>query len=257
MILTLSSCEKELDFKYHDIDPLTVIEAELTPDGAKVGITYTTPMDEPMDLTRLTDAVVTLTDLTDGSVYDLSPDAEGYYRDLTPGIPGHEYSLVVERAGCRYEAHATMFAPTEMVSLEFNWIKMPYDYVAVLQGKFRDNPEDPGECYWIRLYRNGEIYRWAEMNDMSAADGICTFFTMTSRKDTDEEEEKDVLVDGDTMTCVVTPVSRDMMEYLEALSNDSNGPAMFSGDECLGYFMASSPASRSVVFHPDDIPEYK
>lgn len=80
----MASCEKELDFKYNDIEPLTVIEAEITPDGAKVGITLTTPMDEPMDRSHLTDAVVTLTDLTDGTVYDLSVDAEGFFTDPTP-----------------------------------------------------------------------------------------------------------------------------------------------------------------------------
>lgn len=49
LMAAMTSCEKELDFKYHDIAPLTVIEGELTPDGAKVGITLTTPMAEPMD----------------------------------------------------------------------------------------------------------------------------------------------------------------------------------------------------------------
>lgn len=256
-MLMLASCEKELDFKYHDIDPLTVIEAELTPDGTKVGITLTTPMDEPMDRTHLTDAVVTLTDLTDGDVYTLRTDAEGFFVDPTPGIVGHDYRLVVERAGCRYEAEATMYPPAEIESLEFNWIKMPYDYVAVLQGRFYDNKDLEGESYWIKLYRNGEIYQWGEMDDRSAVDGITTFTTMTTRKDTDQEDDKTVLFDGDVLTCTVLPISRAMHDYLEALQNDSNGPAMFSGDKCLGYFIATSPVSESIVFHPDEIPEYK
>ncbi|MDE5750269.1 MAG: hypothetical protein K2H87_05825, partial [Duncaniella sp.] len=74
LMALLTSCEKELDIRYHDIDPLTVIEAELTPDGARVGITMTTPMDEPMDLTRLTDATVTLDARPDGTVLSLSED---------------------------------------------------------------------------------------------------------------------------------------------------------------------------------------
>lgn len=256
MFLT-ASCEKELDFEYHDIDPLTVIEAELTPEGAKVGITYTTPMNEPMDRTRLTDATVTLTDLTDGTAYSLHPDEEGFFVDPTPGIAGHDYRLSVKRAGCRYEADATMYAPTEIESLEFNWIKMPYDYVAVFQGRFLDNTATQGECYWIKLYRNGEIYQWGEMDDRSAVDGISTFFTMTTRMDTDEEDDDTVLFDGDVITCTVSPISRAMHDYLEALQNDSNGPAMFSGDKCLGYFLATSPVSASVVFHPDELLEYK
>ncbi|MDE5645012.1 MAG: DUF4249 domain-containing protein, partial [Muribaculaceae bacterium] len=235
----------------------TVSEAELTRVGANGGKPSTTPMNEPMDRTRLTDATVTLTDLTDGIAYSLHPDEEGFFVDPTPGIAGHDYQLSVERAGCRYEADATMYAPTEIESLEFNWIKMPYDYVAVFQGRFLDNAAIQGECYWIKLYRNGEIYQWGEMDDRSAVDGISTFFTMTTRMDTDEEDDDTVLFDGDVITCTVSPISRAMHDYLEALQNDSNGPAMFSGDKCLGYFLATSPVSASVVFHPDELPEYK
>lgn len=257
MMLMFSSCEKELDFDYHDIEPLTVIEAELTPDGAKVGITYTTPMDEPMNRTRLTDATVTLTDLTDGTVYNLRTDADGFFVDPTPGIVGHDYRLVVEREGRRYEADATMYPPTEIESLEFFWIKMPYDYVAVLQGGFYDNKTLNGESYWVKIYRNGEIYQWGEMDDSIAVDGVCTLLSMTTRKNTDEEEDDTVLYDGDVITCTVSPISRSMHDYLEALENESNGPAMFRGDKCLGYFMATSPVSDTVVFHPDELPEYK
>ncbi|MDE6611443.1 MAG: DUF4249 domain-containing protein [Muribaculaceae bacterium] len=256
MMILFSSCEKELDFEYHYIDPLTVIEAELTPDGAKIGITYTTPMDEPMDRTLLTDAVVTLTDLTDGSVYYLQTDSEGYFVDNTPGIAGHDYRLTVERAGCHYEARVTMYPPTEIESLEFNWIKMPYDYVAVFQGHFYDNKAAEDDCYWIKLYRNGKIYQWGEMDDRSAVDGISTFFTMTTRMDTSEEDDDTVLFEGDVITFTVSPISEAMHDYLEALQNNSNGPAMFSGDKCLGYFMASSPVSASIIFHPDEIPYY-
>lgn len=256
MMMVLVSCEKELDISYHNIDPITVIEAELTPDGSRVGITMTTPMGEPMDRTRLTDAVVTLTDLTDEVTYDLHADDDGYFVNPTPGITGHDYRLTVERAGCRYEAVATMYPATEIESIEFNWIKMPYDYVAVFQGQFYDNAATEGDCYWIKLYRNGEIYMWGEMDDRGAVDGICTCATMTTRRDTDEEDEEDVLYDGDVITFTVMQISGEMHDYLEALQNGSNGPAMFSGGKCLGYFVASSPVSDYMELHPDEIPEY-
>lgn len=256
-VLCLVSCKKELDFKYHDIDPITVIEAELTPEGIKVGITLTTPMDEPMDRTRLTDASVSLFDLTDRLSFDLMPDENGFFTGPVSGIVGHDYLLSVNRGEYRYEAETTMYAPTEIVSLEFNWIKMPYDYVAVLQGRFLDNQDSQGDCYWVKLYRNGKIYQWGEIDDRSAVDGVSTYFTMTTRMDTDEEEDDTVLFDGDVMTCSVCRISRDMHDYLEALQNDSNGPSMFTGGKCLGYFIATSPVERSVVFHPDEIPEYK
>lgn len=256
-VLFFPSCERTLDFKYHDIEPLTVIEGELTSEGAKIGITLTTPMDEPMDLNRLTDASVVITDLTADIEYDLTADADGFFTDSTPGIPGHRYRLRVERDGNTYDMETTMYAPTEIIDAQFNWISMPYDKVAVFQARYLDNPADSGDCYWVKLYRNGEIYSWQEQDDRTADEGVNTFFTMTSRKDTDEEEDDEVLFDGDVMTVTVTPISREMHDYLEALQNDSNGPALFSGPRVLGYFLASTPTSRSVTFRPDEIPEYK
>ena len=253
----MSSCSKDLDFKYHDIDPLTVIEAELTPGGSRVAITLTTPMDEPMDRTRLTDATVTLRDLSTDTEFLLHADPDGYFIDPTPGIPGHDYCLIVQRGTAIYEAETHMYPPTEIVSLEFNWINMPYDQVAVLQAQYLDDPSTDQECYWVKLYRNGEIYSWQEQDDRGAVDGVATFFTMTSRRDTDEEEDDEVLFDGDEMTFTVTQISKAMHDYLEALQHDSNGPAMFTGPRVLGYFLASSPVSRTITFHPDQIPEYK
>ena len=256
-LLLFSSCEKEIDFKYHDIEPLTVIEGELTAEGARIGITLTTPMDEPMDRTPIVDASVVITDLTKDVEYILSPDSKGFFADPTPGIPGHRYRLTVKREGNTYSMETLMYPATEIIDAEFNWISMPYDKVAVFQARYLDNPADTGDCYWIKLYRNGEIYSWQEQDDRTAADGVNTFFTMTSRKDTDKEDDDEVLFDGDVMTVTVTPVSREMHDYLEALQNDSNGSFLFSGPRVLGYFLASTPVSRSVTFHPDQIPEYK
>ena len=256
MLLTLMSCEKNLDLKYHDIEPLTVIEAELTQEGIKVGLKLTTPMDEPMDRTLLTDAEIILTDINSGSEYNLTRDSEGYYVDATPGVIGHEYKLTVARNGDVYEAKTVMYPSTEIIGLEFNWINMPYDQVAVLQAQFMEDTSQDGDCYWIKLYRNGEIYLWQEADDRNAVNGIGTFLTMTSRKDTDEEEDDEVLFDGDVMTFSICRISRSLHDYLEALQNDSSGPAMFSGPRCLGYFIATIPASKSITFHPDEILTY-
>ena len=256
-MLLMTACQRDIDIEYHDIAPLTVIEAELTPDGAKVAIRLTTPMDEPMDRTLLTDASVTLTDLTSGAVYELLVDKDGFFTDPTPGLTGHDYSLTVTRAGETFESRTTMYPPTEILGLQFNWINMPYDQVAILQGLFLDDTTHEGDCYWIKLYRNGEIYMWNQIDDRAAVGGIGSFVVMTSRRDTDAEGDDTVLFDGDVITMTLSPVSRTMYNYLEALQNDSSGPALFSGPRCLGYFIATSPTSTSITFHPDEIPIYK
>lgn len=257
LTLLLTACEKDLDLKYHYIEPLTVIEAELTPEGCKVGITLTTPMDEPMNLTRLTDADVTVSDLTSGEEYSLIPDDEGFFVDETPGIVGHDYRLTVTRNSQTFRMETTMFPPAEIIGLQFNWINMPYDQVAVFQGLFKDDISSEGDCFWVKLYRNGEIYMWNEIDDRGAVGGVGIFTTMTTRRDTDEENDKTVLHDGDVITMTLSPISRNMHDYLEALQNDSSGPILFSGDKCLGYFIATSPTAASITFHPDDIPVYQ
>lgn len=251
--LGLLSCQRNFDLEYHDIDPLTVIEATLTPEGARVSLTLTTPMDEPMDRTRLTDALVILTDLSDGSEEELTINDDGYFVSPRGGIAGHEYRLSVERQGESFQAETVMLPPTEIIGMQFFWIDMPYDQVAVLQGQFVDNPAIDNECYWVKIFRNGEIYQWQEIDDRGASNGVGTFTAMTSRRDTDAEDDSTVLFDGDIMSVEVYPITRRMHDYLEAIGNDSNGPVLFTGHRVLGYFLASSPASSSITFHPDNI----
>ncbi len=259
LILTflLSSWEKELDIKYHDIEPLTVIEGELTPDGVRVTLTQTTPMDEPMDRTHLTDADVVLSDLTTGEEYLITVGNDGVYPSAAGGIVGHDYRLDVTRGAASYSAMTHMYAGTEITELAFSWIAMPYDDVAVLRASLTDNPETSGDCYWLRIYRNGESYMTGIVKDTYAVNGLVSVMKMTSRKDIDSEDESTVLRDGDIVTLTVTPVSPSMYDYLEALENGTNGPYMFTGDRCLGYFIATTPVSSSITFRPDEIPDDK
>ncbi len=256
----LTSCEKDLDLRYHDIEPLTVIEGVVTPDGAGVSITETTPMDEPLNLTRFTDAAVSVTDLTTGQLFALEPDSDGLYNTVDNQAnfsAGHQYMLVVERNGDTFSAVTRMFGPTQITNLEFNWIEMPYDRVAVLKCEFLDDPSVDGEYFWLRIYRNGEIYAWEALDDRGSEQGVISYLTMTTREDIEAEDDSDLLLDGDRVTVTVCPISREMHDYLQAIGNDSSGPALFSGPRCLGYFMATTPAEREIIFRPAEIPLYR
>ena len=82
MIFTLAfflvSCEKELDFKYHDVESQLVIEATLSETEATVSLTNTIPMGDPLVVNRLTDADVSIKDNTDNIIFQLSSDIEGF-----------------------------------------------------------------------------------------------------------------------------------------------------------------------------------
>lgn len=254
-LLALTSCEKEIDFEYHDIPRQQVIEGLLTQDGVSVSLTKTVAIDEPFADNIVTDATVTVNDLTDNVTYQLIPDENGIFttRHLA-GVWGHDYELKVIVNDATYTSVSHMLPASEILSAEFNWIKMPYDDVAVLKVQFKaDN--DPLTNYWLRVYRNGEIYEWQAIESRNAVDGIVTGMMMTSRKDVGQEDEDDVLRDGDTIDIVVMPISQTMADYLDSLNNgDYNGNRMFSGAYCLGYFLAAPTSKTQITFHPDQIP---
>ena len=251
MTLSLASCEKEFDIDYRDIEPMTVLEANLTQSEATLAITETTPMDEPLDLTLYTDATVLLEDLTAGRAEQMYADEVGLYTLVIPGTPGHNYRLTVDRGGHTYTAECEMLPPAEILDMEFSWIKMPYDHVAVLQVSVKDNPEIDGECFWLRIYRNGELYGQDYLRDSYAADGVIEFAMMTTRYYLEAEDDDDKILEGDKVTATVVPISTRMFDYLEGLSNNSNSTVMYDGDFCLGYFLAAPITSKTIIFGPE------
>lgn len=252
--LTISSCENEIDFDYHDIPQQQVIEALLTQDGISVRLTKTVATDQPFSADLTTDAVVTVTDLTDDMSYLLTAGADGIFTAPSIAeITGHRYELNVSIGEETFTATSTALSPTEIVSSEFNWIKMPYDDVAILKVTFTET-DDKLDRYWMRVFRNGEMYQWQVMDSRNAADGLVTGLMMTSRRDTDEEDDNIVLRDGDVIEIEVMPVSQTMADYLNSLNNgDYNGYRLFSGDYCLGYFLAAPMSKAQIIYHPDEI----
>lgn len=252
VIIVMTSCEKELDFEYHDIDALTVVEAMLSQHGSVVTLTYTTPMNEPIDMTPITDATVTLTDFSTGDQYHLVADANGSFRNMTPGITGHRYGLTITENGRTYTAESTMLPPTQITDAVFKWIKMPGDDMAALQIRFTDNPSTL-DYYWVRIYRNDEPYMWSIISDRAAVDGILEETVTTTHRDTEQENDKSLLLDGDVVKISVTPVDHAMFDNLTALAAGNNGFKMINGESCLGFFIASPIATTSIIYHPNQI----
>lgn len=254
LVAFLASCEKELDFKYHDVESQFVIEGVITDQGSIVKLSYTLPMDEPFSFETIKDAEITITDLTDNVTYDLLPQ-NGIFTDKNPGIPGHEYVLTVNHKGQNYKSFCLMRNGVEILDLKFQWIKMPYDYVAVLEIVSTVSDID-GSCYWTRIYKNGEPYKWLMSHGSGAIDGNLTQATFTTRQNPDDENDKDNLKEGDILSVLVCPISLEMYDYLVGISSDSNGPMMFMGNFCLGYFLATEIAQSSIVFNPKEIALY-
>lgn len=248
----LSGCSKELEIDYGTIEPLTVIEGTLTDAGATVSLTLTTPMDEPMDTVRLTDAAVSITDLADGSVHSLAPDAQGLYTAAMTGVAGRSYRLDVERDGAVHSSTCVMQSPVEILDLGFQWIKMPYDEVAVLRILLAD-PAASTDSYWVRIFRNGEVYKWADANDRFAVDGTVEISMMTARKNPSDPDDEDQLRDGDVLTVTAVRVPAHVHDYLNDLSMHTiGGPTTFTGPSlALGYFLAAPVTIATLTYRPD------
>ena len=255
LLILLVSCEKELEFQYHDIVPVLVIEGTLTQERATVALSLTTPMNEKIEPDYLTDAEVYIIDENNNGKIVLTHDSIGVYTGDYPATPGKQYRLVVNRFGKEYRSNCVLRPSTQILGLKFQWIKMPYDHVAVLQITFKDLKNDE-DCYWVKIYRNDSPYKWILSDDRSAVNGIITESVMTSRKDLDKEDDKDILREGDEVKVTVNAISREMYDYLTAIQNNSNGPSMFEGEFCLGYFMAADSATDSIIFHPDELTQY-
>ena len=258
LVLALCSCEKDLDFEYHDIAPLTVVEGTLDQNGATVTVTYTTPMDEPFASTQIKDATVFISDLNSGESWQLLADANGNFTVPVNPTVGHKYELSVEKDGQSYSARSKMLPATEILSLEWGWVDMLGQDVAALQIVFKDTRLSDNEMYWIRVYRNGEDYNWSLLGKHLSLSDTLTEVVMTTRRDPEDEDAKTNLYAGDVLKVTVTPIGEEMFDYLWALLyTGSNGRRMFSGDFCLGYFLASPVASAEIVYHPDEIERYK
>lgn len=231
-----------------------MIEGNLSENGSVVALSYTVPMNEPFVAEPIDNAEVTLRDLTEEISYDLIP-VNGLFKNEIPGIPGHVYELEVNHEGKKYTSSCLMRGGVEILKLNFKWIKMPYDHVAVLEIESTVSDVE-GACYWTRLYKNGEPYKWLVSHGSGAVDGKLTQTTFTTRENPDDEEDKDNLKEGDIISVEVLPVSLEMYDYLVGISSDSNGPAMFSGDFCLGYFLAAGVAESSITFLPSSFEKY-
>ena len=110
LLLALTGCKREIDFDYHDVEPVLMIEGRVTNEGSEVTITRTRNMEDSMKNPCLTGAEVVIT--ADGVEERLSFDPyTDCYRSALCGTVGKTYHLDVKFEGCHYEATSTMPAP--------------------------------------------------------------------------------------------------------------------------------------------------
>src|SRR5215469_14999141 len=121
-MVVLAACKKVIQVDLNSIAPQIVIEGEVTNGPAPyfVKISKTVDFSSSNDFPPVTDAVVQLTDTTNGISDSMIEASPGLYRSIeVGGVPHHTYRLDVAIDGKRYTAVSTMPQPVRLDSVTF------------------------------------------------------------------------------------------------------------------------------------------
>ena len=268
----LTACEKEIDFSYHEVEPMVMIEGRVTNEGTEVIITRTRSVTDPVKPKGLKGAevIVSAEGLHERLAYD---EATGCYRSPLKGLPGTTYRLTVDFEGRHYEAQSYMCPPSPFLSTEFLWQPINKERILAYEYCTADPETDVRNYYWFRMDRishhphfanktTHDAYRWNVYEDRGSPPGIVRRDVMCMSEQTAEDDEKDewdnILYEGDTITLRLMVIDQPTYDYLRSLStgqrNGANPVGNISGDPCLGYFTAASVTyADTVVFSYDNV----
>lgn len=271
--LLLTACTKEIDFDFHDDDPMVVIEGKVTNEGRTVIISRSRSVNDSVRSHCLPGASVTISDGTTATVlaYDTATDS---YHSTIPGMANKTYQLSVDFEGQHYEATATMPNAAPITSSEFQWIKMMDQRMLCYEMWAVDPEPDVRNYYWFQMKRishhphfegksQTEPFGWDLFDDRGCPPGTLFMdWIITSEQAMDDDEEKDwksLLYDGDSISLNLMTVDPQVYNYLYELrsgqNNGANPRSNISGG-CLGYFAACSVThSDTIVFHRDNVIE--
>lgn len=271
----MTACKKEIDFDFHEVDPVLVIEGRVTNEGSTVMITQSRSVTDSVFGRCLQGAVVTVS--TGGIVTPLTYDGsrDCYYSSMT-GIPGNTYTLNVDYDGSHYEASALMPLPAPIVSADFYWMSVLDERMLVYEVWAVDPYPSERNQYWYRVdrishhphlqrQRKTEPYRWGVLDDRGCPPGVVFMdLVSTSEKAMDEDEEdhwKSILYDGDSIFCQLMTIDRPVYDYFSSLragqSGGANPKTNISGG-CQGYFAAGSVThTDTIVFKRSSVEPWK
>ena len=274
-VVALTSCKKEIDFDFNEIEPLVVIEGRVTNEGSKVLITPSRSVTDSIHPRCLQGATVTISAEGNTIILPYDEASDSYYSPFS-GVAGTTYQLSVDYDGHHYEASALMMEPAPIVSADFYWMTMLDERMLVYELWALDPYPSQRNQYWYRIdrithhphfegKRMTEPYRWGILDDRGCPPGYVFLDMMSaSEKTMDKDEEdrwKSILYDGDSITCQLMTIDRPVYDYFSSLragqSGGANPRTNISGG-CLGYFAAGSVTrTDTIVFYRSDVKSWE
>ena len=260
--ILLSSCTKDLDIDYENIEPIYVIEGDITDEPAKVKITQTRNMNDSVKGQGLPGAEVVLSD-DSGKIEKLVYGNDGYYRSPSGwrGETFRKYTLNVKIGGKEFSATSTMQAPVSLESTKFIWMSAAGIRMMLLKFNIAYPEVTEGLSFThFRLYKNGQFYRSETGKQMalSVKSGNGLLGCTTEKKmDEDKPEDADaILHDNDKVHFEVWTVDSNVYDYFFSLKvgkKDTTNPISNITGGALGYFSAHHVCSVDKVFFRKDV----
>lgn len=267
----MTACTKEIDFDYHDIDAVVVIEGRVTNEGTDVFVSKSREMADSVRGACLTGATVSI--LADGVsvpvAYD--PQKRRYHSDFR-GQTGETYRLVVDFEGKHYEGTSTMPAAPVILSAEFVWLEVIDERMVVFEMWATDPASAERNHYWYRIDRISQHphvlslsqtkpYRWSVFDNRGNPPGLIyrDIVCMSERMAEEDEEDNwdNILYEGDKLALQLMSIDTPTYDYFSSLRAGQGGganPRTNLTGGCTGYFAAGSIArADTLVFHYDAI----
>ena len=259
----LTSCEKEIDIDYHQVDPLYVAEGLITQDGSTnytkrptfVRLTTTQDMtDNVSNGHNLMGATIVLSE--DGYVLDtLRYWRNGYYVSDCQGYEGSQYTIDIYLDGNHFQSSSVMQAEPQFSSFRFVWKDVLSERLLFADLKINDI-SGQNNYYFMHIYRNGIGYRWAVMDDSHNPGGeLQQLFSCTTERNLDKNDD-DGLKDGDKIHLEIRSIDRRTYDYfysMQVMQNSATNPVQNYTGGCLGYFSACQIVTYDTTFRRANI----
>lgn len=241
LLLLFTSCEKEIDMDYHMVEPLYVVEASISEEGAVARISQTQNVTDEIGKSPVSDAQVVITS-DNGERCILKLDSAGCYSSSEiKGVEGREYTIRVQIGDYVTESTSQMQEQFNIDDTYMYKVQMLEDEVVYYHVDVTGYNTDTIGYFYALVTRNGKPYKWSILDnkgfdDMTAINVGCFVYCDL------DKDNKDILKDGEEIAVEVRKIDKRTYDYLYALfiaeRSSSNPIRNFTNPSTLGYFSA-------------------
>ena len=252
-LILLSSCKKDIEIDYHQVDPIYVVEASVSNEGMEARISQTNNMDDNSTTSNIDNAVVVVTG-SDGSSKTLTYSKNGIYKSSAVGVPGVEYTIDIQFDGHHFTSSSIMQKMPKMNNFRFIRKKIVTENYQMGELLLQDIPNEEN-WYFMHIYRNHLGYRWAVKRDDTNPNGELQQLFTFAREGSDD---KDLLQEDDWLHIEIRAIDKKSYDYfysMQIMDNTGTNPIPNFTGGCLGYFSAYSQITYDCVFHEADVEE--